>query len=499
MPIEVIALTLTAIECCIDEWLQGIKEDIKFTAATYGSVYQTHLSSLQHFNECTAPYKLLTRIRENLHDVARCPFLFTVICAISLRYYKEKSEIYPVAMHFAKHSAANALIDGWKSVELCQAYILMTIYAVPARRREEDKSWLYTGLAARSATDLNLHQVPTTQPQTERQEQEMLNHTLALKFDIHLCDYSTLLRIVGRFHDNIFSGPTAPTGLNKGINFLQVTLEHDCHLTNYFEEWTRRFNEESDPGGMEASDNVFLDKCFNPTKVVIKQIIEVLAPSGLIRAAPDGHFVFASFASAFMLKLLHPDFAQLLARQMEDEIFELIGRLITMLQDVAIDERHTPRLYAQFLASLLTGHRKGGGSVVGHAESLGNIESGLGVVSVICSECFFILRIYALWNKNRNLLAAMLSKCISQAFVIASLIIYFTASVPMADMTGAIPDTTGCYNSTSSTSFQLFIKFLLLPVFQLGGIRDPYIHTRHTELADQLKPSHILLYMWFCA
>jgi hypothetical protein len=54
-------------------------------------------------------------------------------------------------MHFAKHSAANALIDGWKSVELCQAYILMTIYAVPARRREEDKSWLYTGLAARCA------------------------------------------------------------------------------------------------------------------------------------------------------------------------------------------------------------------------------------------------------------------------------------------------------------------------------------------------------------
>ena len=52
-------------------------------------------------------------------------------------------------MHFAKHAAANALIDGWKSVELCQAYILMSIYAVPARRWEEDRSWLYTGLAIR--------------------------------------------------------------------------------------------------------------------------------------------------------------------------------------------------------------------------------------------------------------------------------------------------------------------------------------------------------------
>ncbi|KAG1871483.1 hypothetical protein F4604DRAFT_1583260 [Suillus subluteus] len=72
MPIKVIALTLTAIECCIDEWLQGIKEDIKFTAATYGSVYQTHLSSLQRFDERTAPYKLLERICDNLHDMARC-------------------------------------------------------------------------------------------------------------------------------------------------------------------------------------------------------------------------------------------------------------------------------------------------------------------------------------------------------------------------------------------------------------------------------------------
>ena len=72
-----------------------------------------------------------------------------LVCAIASRYYAEKSEIYPIAMHFAKHSAANALIDGWKSVELCQAYILMSTYAVPARRWEEDRSWLYTGLAIR--------------------------------------------------------------------------------------------------------------------------------------------------------------------------------------------------------------------------------------------------------------------------------------------------------------------------------------------------------------
>ena len=74
-------------------------------------------------------------------------------------------------MHFAKHAAANALITGecyfipvscvithadtsccwvgWKSVELAQAYIILSIYGVPARRWEEDRGWLYTGLAIR--------------------------------------------------------------------------------------------------------------------------------------------------------------------------------------------------------------------------------------------------------------------------------------------------------------------------------------------------------------
>ncbi|KAG1865455.1 hypothetical protein DFJ58DRAFT_864495 [Suillus subalutaceus] len=59
------------IECCIDKWAQGLKEDIKFTSATYGSVYKGHLASLQRFQQHTAPYKLLEKICDNLHDTAR--------------------------------------------------------------------------------------------------------------------------------------------------------------------------------------------------------------------------------------------------------------------------------------------------------------------------------------------------------------------------------------------------------------------------------------------
>ncbi|KAG6809261.1 hypothetical protein H0H92_000968 [Tricholoma furcatifolium] len=366
---------------------------------------------------------------------ARCPFLFTVICAISSRYYAEKSEIYPIAMHFAKHSAANALIDGWKSVELCQAYILMSVYAVPARRWEEDRSWLYTGLAIRIATDLNLHQVSTTKPQNEKQEREILNRTRVwmmcfnldrsmatqfgkpftlkedyimrnakewykkskynLPYDVHLCAHAALLRIVAKSHDEIFSDPSSPTGLNKRVDFRSVTMSHDLQLSRYQEEWTKRFAENSDPHdpgcafrcsllpflveysrlvmfsfgfqqayqrGIEPGDHVYFNKCLDAAKSVIRNMVENLATTGYMRYAPDGHFIFASFASAFLLKLLKPEFSSLLSKEHETEIFDLIGRLIQTLSspEIAIDDRHTPKLYARFLAGLLSRHRRDG-------------------------------------------------------------------------------------------------------------------------------------------
>ncbi|KAJ7187010.1 fungal-specific transcription factor domain-containing protein [Mycena filopes] len=371
---------------------------------------------------------------------ARCPFLFTVICAISSRYYPEKSEIYPIAMHFAKHSAANALIDGWKSVELVQAYILMSIFAVPARKWEEDRSWLYTGLAIRLATDLNLHQVPTKVPKgNEKQERELLNRTRVWmicfnldrstatqfgkpstikeeyvlrhgnddwykkspynsSFDIHMCCYTSLLRVVARFHDDIFSDPTSPTGLNKRVDFRTVTMMHDAKLTAFTDDWAKRLAQDSDPNdrkcvmrcklfpflvgysrlvmfsfgfqqayqrGLQPQDHIFFTKCLESAKAVLRGLVEGLAPTGFMRYSPDGHFIFASFASAFLLKLLRPEFSHLMPKEEENQVYDLIGRLIQTLSspEIAIDDRHTPKLYARFLAGLLSRHRRDGATV----------------------------------------------------------------------------------------------------------------------------------------
>ncbi|KAF9653763.1 hypothetical protein BDM02DRAFT_3153137 [Thelephora ganbajun] len=363
---------------------------------------------------------------------ARCPFLFTVVCAVSSRYYREKSEIYPIAMHFARHAAANGLIDGWKSVELCQAYILLSTYGVPAKRWEEDRGWLYIGLAIRIATDLNLYLPHPKKVANEKQEREALNRTRTWlichnldrstatqfgkppsikedsivrnsadwykkskfndRYDIGLCGYTSLLRIVAKFHEELFSDPDTATGLNKSIDFKAVTQQHDDKLTMFNDEWKEKFVE-SDTGEssyafrssllpflvnysrlvmysfgfqyafekrVEVDLRHFYTKCFGAATSVIRIMIETLAPSGFMLYSPDGHFVFTSFASAFLLKLLRPEFSWLVEADDKTKIFDLIGRLIQTLNspEVAVDNKHTPKLHAKFLAGLLMKHHQ---------------------------------------------------------------------------------------------------------------------------------------------
>ncbi|KAJ6494758.1 hypothetical protein C8R47DRAFT_381452 [Mycena vitilis] len=209
----------------------------------------------------------------------RSPFLFTVVCAIASRFYTERPELYPQAMHFAQLAAGTALISGHKCVELCQGYILMSLYPVPAKRWEEERGWLYLGLAIRMATDLNLHLPNTAKPINENHAREMLNRTRVWlncfnldrstgsqygkaptisnsdymanhsknwwgsspcnmrNFDIHICAYNEELKVMAAFMAKIYSDPTHPTGLNKNVDFESVAAETDEQLQRLQTEW----------------------------------------------------------------------------------------------------------------------------------------------------------------------------------------------------------------------------------------------------------------------
>jgi hypothetical protein len=114
--------------------------------------------------------------------------------------------------------------------------------------------------------------------------------------------------------------------------------------------------------GVQPSDKPMFNKCLEAAKSTVEIFITKLATSGNMRYSPDGWFLIASFASAFLFKLLRPQFKSFVLQEQETELLTLVGRLIQTLSspDIAIDDRHTPKVYARFLANLLSRHRQEG-------------------------------------------------------------------------------------------------------------------------------------------
>lgn len=94
-----------------------------------------------------------------------------------------------------------------------------------------------------------------------------------------------------------------------------------------------------------------------------------------------------------------------------------------------------------------------------------NIYACLSTISVICSELFFVLRTYALWNNNRIVLAAILSSLF--VVTVASLIVD-VLTVGNSVTISVIPTITGCYRTLHGV--QGSIPFLFLFAVQLGLI-----------------------------
>jgi hypothetical protein len=91
-----------------------------------------------------------------------------------------------------------------------------------------------------------------------------------LQYDVGLCAYVCLMRIMTGFHEELFSDPDTATGLNKvtrdsqtlhpmpswltlprlrqSIDFTAVTQHHDDKLTAFNDEWKQKFAE-GDTGG----------------------------------------------------------------------------------------------------------------------------------------------------------------------------------------------------------------------------------------------------------
>lgn len=92
-----------------------------------------------------------------------------------------------------------------------------------------------------------------------------------------------------------------------------------------------------------------------------------------------------------------------------------------------------------------------------------NICSCLSVILFVCSESFFVLRTYVLWDNNKVVLAAMLLAFVTLFAGAMAAVFSVTANAPFE--TSSIPGITGCYQSSGSTG--LFVPYLLLFVLEL--------------------------------
>ncbi|KAI6023060.1 hypothetical protein PISMIDRAFT_105996, partial [Pisolithus microcarpus 441] len=66
-----LALVLTSIECCIDEWVTGTCMDVAFTIQEYHGMFESHLNCLREFKEATKQYGVLSGICNKIYEARR--------------------------------------------------------------------------------------------------------------------------------------------------------------------------------------------------------------------------------------------------------------------------------------------------------------------------------------------------------------------------------------------------------------------------------------------
>jgi hypothetical protein len=66
-------------------------------------------------------------------------------------------------------------------------------------------------------------------------------------YDVHICAYNALLRIVGKMHTQLFSGGIEALGMNKRLDLPVVISQFEAELTHCHEEWYRRIEERRIP------------------------------------------------------------------------------------------------------------------------------------------------------------------------------------------------------------------------------------------------------------
>ncbi|KIK62893.1 hypothetical protein GYMLUDRAFT_41756 [Collybiopsis luxurians FD-317 M1] len=214
---------------------------------------------------------------------SRSPFLLTTMCAVASKFYLEKPELHSRLTELAKKLAFSVPAKGYKSVEIVQAYLLLTLWGVGAvERYEQDKTWLLLGMAIRMAMDLNLHRKTAVNSQDTQEgrarDLEVHNrertwlfcfcldrshsalmgkpHTInedfiirnaevwckspvSISSDRSIAAYAELQRILSRGLDFFYSKTDSVSGLQTSVDYLLVVKTFESQITESSMRWMR--------------------------------------------------------------------------------------------------------------------------------------------------------------------------------------------------------------------------------------------------------------------
>lgn len=151
---------------------------------------------------------LLTLFDPFLHSVShvrsRSALLTTVIAALAARLSDSGRHAKLAVIlenHWRQKLLPEALLEGYKSVEISQAFLVLAIYHKPTNRLSEDRSWQYLGFAIRIATEIGVNRL--TKPNDEVKDNEQVRRRVRnrnrLWISLWLTDRSLSLQ-TGRPH-----------------------------------------------------------------------------------------------------------------------------------------------------------------------------------------------------------------------------------------------------------------------------------------------------------
>ncbi|KAF9442203.1 hypothetical protein P691DRAFT_779516 [Macrolepiota fuliginosa MF-IS2] len=280
---------------------------------------------------------------------SRSPFLLTTICSIASKFYTPNPDLHPRLTELAKKLAFNVPAKGYKSVEIVQAYLLLSLWGCGAvERYEQDKTWLLLGMAIRMATDLNLHRkTAVTSPDTaegKARDIEVHNRertwilcfcldrsfsaqmgkphsikedyiirnaiqwhrsSVAVPSDGSLCAYAELQRILSRSLDFLYSGTDSASGIQTHCDYMLVIKSFESQLFAWREMWWTARTWEGQPTNIAEYKKLISTFYFNYAMLVLNSFG---LQNALERAPMDvGHFFARVHSSAMACALIVRD------------------------------------------------------------------------------------------------------------------------------------------------------------------------------------------------